>query len=55
MEIKAFREFNEYGYVWYPTIWVATLNNWFELQWVRFQRPQGFASPDEAIRFAKEN
>ncbi|WP_297505825.1 hypothetical protein [Ferrovum sp.] len=53
-EIQARREFNEYGYNWYPVMFVQYYNQWVDIGWVRYKRPEGFTNPVDAIHFAKE-
>lgn len=53
-KISAVKEFNQYGYRFYPQIWVETLNLWCDLEWVRVKHPQGFLIDAQAIEFAKE-
>jgi hypothetical protein len=54
VKLTAVREFNEYGYNWYPQIWVETLNQWVAVEWVRCKIPQGFTNAREAIHYTQE-
>lgn len=51
-KLSAVREFNQYGYRFYPQIWVETLKLWSDVTWVRHRRPEGFFTDDQAIAFA---
>ena len=51
---SAVREFNQYGYNWYPQVWVEAYKRWFDVQWVRHNNPAGFTTPQLAIAAAQE-
>ncbi len=53
--IRAVKEFNEYGYKWYPQIWVEALQRWFDIQSVRHFYPEGFKSSRDAIQIGIEH
>lgn len=52
-KLSAVKEFNQYGYRFYPQVWVETLKIWCDISWVRHQRPEGFLTDASAIEFAK--
>lgn len=49
--ISARREFNQYGYNWYPQVWVETLKRWEDVEWAIYRKPEGWANPAHAIKY----
>ncbi|MFN8996655.1 MAG: hypothetical protein ACK5X3_23750 [Pseudomonadota bacterium] len=50
-KVSASRSFNEHGYNWYPQVWVEAYGQWFDVTWARHRHPEGWTSPDDAIRY----
>jgi len=55
IKLSAVKEFNQYGYRFYPQIWVEALQLWCDVSSVRFQHPEGFLTDSQAITKAKEH
>lgn len=49
LQVTATREFNQYGYVWYPEVWVEALLQWVPIGSVKYAHPEGFPTPRQAI------
>lgn len=51
MKLRARREFNSYGYNWYPQMWVESHKRWYDVEWAIYRNPAGFTNPRHAIEY----